>query len=66
MMKIRYRTPATVAARLALAAMALQPMEASPELARADTDTGHYFVVSRDNYKLHRRRLPSPEEQVTK
>jgi hypothetical protein len=46
--------------------MALQPMEASPAPARADTDTGHYFVVSRDNYKLHRRRLPSPEEQVTK
>jgi hypothetical protein len=66
MMKIRYRTPATAAARLALAAMALQPMEASPALARAGTDTGQHFLVFRDNYKLHRRRLPSPEEQVTK
>jgi hypothetical protein len=66
MMETRYRTPATVAARLALAAMALQPMEASPALARAGADTGQYFLVFRDNDELHRWRLPSAEEQVTK
>jgi len=66
MMETRYRTPATMAARPTLAAMALQPMEASPALVRAGTDTGQYFLVFRDNDELHRRRLPSAEEQVTK
>lgn len=37
MMETRYQTPATVAALLTLAAMALQPMEASPAIARASS-----------------------------
>jgi hypothetical protein len=37
-----------------------------PGMACTDSSTGHYFRLSRDNYKLHRRRLPAPEEQVTK